>query len=203
MLAVNSFNNTAALTLLKGDPQKSVTDFLNSSAFQVQTNEIFSSVSAAFSSSDFQKQYMDALKFFSDAGTLSGGQRASDDNIRHNALADVILKNRASFPPEEFTIHTDLGGGASITTTIPSLVSMKGDLFAADVAKKQAAFDAALAQENAEPDPELVKISAMAQVVKTLVVDGQEADAAKTLLAETELNPGRAYEEEAASEKAS
>ncbi|MFN7089433.1 MAG: hypothetical protein ACK4P4_02620 [Allorhizobium sp.] len=196
MLAVNSFNNIAALTLLKGDSQNSVSSFLSSSVFKVQSTEIFSAVSTAFSSADFQEQYTEALKFFSDAGTLSGGQKASDDNIKHNALTDVIIKNRASFPPEEFTIHTDLGGGASITTTIPSIVSMKGDLFAADVAKKQAAFDEAITLENAEPDPELVKLNAMAQVVKTLVVDGQDADASVTLLNESERNPGRGYEQE-------
>ena len=177
--------------------------YLNSSVFKVQTSEIFSAVSTAMSSAEMQKDFKEFFDRAMDVGSRSGAESISEDNGRHIALHDVIMKHRTKFPPEEFTIHTDLGGGASITTIIPSLVSMKGDLFAADVAKKQAAFDEALAQENAEPDPELVKISAMAQVVKTLVVDGQEVDAAKTLLAETQLNPGRAYEEEAASEKAS
>lgn len=194
MVSVSSFNNTAALTLLKGDTPNSVSSFLNSSVFKVQSSEIFGAISDAFSSADMQKQYRESLEFFSERATI-GGQRASDDNIRHNALTDVIMKNRASFPPEEFTIHTDLPDGASITTTIPSIVSMKGDLFAADVAKRQAAFDKAVALEKAEPDPEQMKISAMAQVVKTLVVNGQETETG-LLLNETERNPGRAYQEE-------
>ena len=194
MVSVSPFNNTAALTLLKGDSQNSIGSFLNSSVFKVQSGEIFSAISTAVSSGDMHKQYREALEFFSERATV-GGQRASDDNIRHNALTEVIINNRASFPPEEFTIHTDLGDGASITTTIPSLVSMKGDLFAADMTKKQAVYDEAVALKNAEPDPGLVKISAMAQVVKTLVVDGQETETA-LLLGEPARNPGRAYQEE-------
>ncbi|MDH4414877.1 MAG: hypothetical protein QE484_16320 [Rhizobium sp.] len=105
------------------------------------------------------------------------------------------MEHRTKFPPEEFTIYTDLGNGGSIASIIPSIVSMKGDLFAADMAKKQAAYDEAVALQNAEPDPELVKIGAMAQVVKTLVVDGKETDTA-LLLDEAERNPGRGYQEE-------
>ncbi len=194
MVSVSSFNNTAALTLLKGDTPNGVSSFLNSSVFKVQSSEIFGAISDAFSSADMQKQYRESLEFFSERATV-GGQRASDDNIRHNALTDAIIKNRASFPPEEFTVQTDLGEGRWMITTIPSIVSMKGDLFAADVAKKQAAYDEAVALENAEPDPELVKIGAMAQVVKTLVVNGQEPDTT-LLLNEAERNPGRGYQEE-------
>lgn len=194
MVSVSSFNNTAALTLLKGDTPNSVSSFMNSSVFKVQSSEIFGAISDAFSSADMQKQYRESLEFFSERATV-GGQRASDDNIRHNALTDVIIKNRASFPPEEFTVQTDLGEGRWMITTIPSIVSMKGDLFAADIAKKQAAYDEAVALQNAEPDPELVKIGAMAQVVKTLVVNGQEPDTA-LLLKEAERNPGRGYQEE-------
>jgi len=72
MVSLLSINNAAALTLLKGGPQNSVSSFMNSPVFKVQTSEVFNSISAAFSSGDMQKQYQEASKFFSDRGTLSG-----------------------------------------------------------------------------------------------------------------------------------
>ena len=45
----------------------------------------------------------------------------SDANARHIAQYETIVANRSSFPPEEFYIHTELGGGASVTTTIPAI----------------------------------------------------------------------------------
>lgn len=195
MVSVSSFNNAAALTLLKGDAQNSVSSFLNSSVFKVQSGEIFTAISTAMASSEMQKDFKAFFEEAMDAGFRSSAEGIHPDNGKHNALVHTIMEHRKKFPPEEFTIHTDLPDGASITTTIPSIVSMKGDLFAADMAKKQAAYDEAVALENAEPDPELVKIGAMAQVVKTLVVDGQQTDLA-LLLDESERNPGRGYQEE-------
>jgi hypothetical protein len=199
MVSVSSFNNTAALTLLKGDAQNDVSSFLNSSVFKVQSSEIFTAISTAMASEELQKDFKEFFKRAMDVGSRSGAEPISKDNGRHIALHDVIMKHRTKFPPEEFTIYTDLGNGGSIASIIPSIVSMKGDLFAADMAKKQAAYDEAMALQNAEPDPELVKIGAMAQVVKALVVDGQKTDLA-LLLDESERNPGRGYQEEDATE---
>lgn len=195
MVSVSSFNNTAALTLLKGDTPNSVSSFMNSSVFKVQSSEIFTAISTAMASSEMQKDFKAFFEEAMNAGFRSSAEGIHADNGKHIALVHTIMKHRTEFPPEEFTIHTDFGNGGYITTTIPSIVSMKGDLFAADMAKKQAAYDEAVALQNAEPDPELVKIGAMAQVVKTLVVDGKQTDTA-LLLNEAERNPGRGYQEE-------
>lgn len=41
-------------------------------------------------------------------------------NDRHIALFNAIVQNRDQFPPEAFHIKTELPGGASIETEIPS-----------------------------------------------------------------------------------
>ncbi|MGV1869078.1 hypothetical protein [Agrobacterium rosae] len=196
MLTVNSFSNAAALTLLNGSNQNSVSSYLNSSVFKAKSSEIFGAISTAMSSAELQKDFKAYYERAMDSGSRLGAEGMHPDNGKHIALVDVIMEHRTEFPSEEFTIHTDFPDGASITTTIPSVASMKGDLFAADIAKKQAAYDEAIALENAEPDPELVKINAMAQVVKTLMVDAQDPDTSVTLLHEREHNPGRGYEQE-------
>lgn len=43
----------------------------------------------------------------------------SDANASHNAMYEVITKNRDRFPDEGFAIHTELPGGGSVTTLIP------------------------------------------------------------------------------------
>lgn len=40
-------------------------------------------------------------------------------NAAHNALVDVIMTNRGSFPPEGFTVRTEYPGGAWGETEIP------------------------------------------------------------------------------------
>jgi hypothetical protein len=45
----------------------------------------------------------------------------SSDNAKHIALVETILQNRDKFPPQSFSIRTDLGDGASIDTFIPPL----------------------------------------------------------------------------------
>jgi hypothetical protein len=47
------------------------------------------------------------------------------DNTKHLALVETILKYRDQFPPEGFSIRTDLGDGASIDTVIPSLADSR------------------------------------------------------------------------------
>lgn len=44
----------------------------------------------------------------------------SDANARHVAQFETIMANRSSFPPGEFVLHTELDGGASLTTTVPA-----------------------------------------------------------------------------------
>ena len=54
----------------------------------------------------------------------------SDANARHNAQYETIMANRADFPPSEFYIHTELGDGASVTTTIPAIGTAPADSWA-------------------------------------------------------------------------
>ncbi|RIV16941.1 hypothetical protein D1623_29015, partial [Klebsiella pneumoniae] len=57
MLTVNSFSNTAALTLLNGSNQNSVSSYLNSSVFKAKSCEIFGAISTAMSSAELQKDF--------------------------------------------------------------------------------------------------------------------------------------------------
>lgn len=102
------------------------------------------------------------------------GMNIEPSNGKHNALTETIAGNREAFPPEEFKIYTKLANGASIGTTIPSRAAMMGDIFKQKVAEKQESYDAAITVRDAEPDPELIKLDAMAKVVKSLVLDAND-----------------------------
>ncbi len=102
------------------------------------------------------------------------GMNIEPSNGKHNALAETITANREAFPPEEFKIYTKFEGGGSVETTIPSRAAMMGDIFKKKVAEKQEAYDATITARDAKPDPELVKLDAMAKVVKSLVLDAND-----------------------------
>ena len=51
----------------------------------------------------------------------SRNQRLDPAEAKHQALAKVISENRDLFPPEPFTISTQLTGGKSVDTAIPSI----------------------------------------------------------------------------------
>lgn len=195
MVSISSTHNTAALTLLQsGQQTSSATGFLNSSSFSASSDGVFNAIFDAFSSSrDLQKQFSAAFKKATENGVATDGSHILPNNAKHIALVDVIVANREAFPPEEFTVQTELWDGGSITTTIPSAVSMEASSFQEKTAEKQAAYDASVMET--EPDPEVVKLNAMSQVVKSLVLDngelandGQGDEAALMILARTYLD---------------
>ncbi|OBZ96675.1 hypothetical protein ADU59_02690 [Pararhizobium polonicum] len=105
------------------------------------------------------------------------GMNIEPSNGKHNALVETIIANREAFPPEEFKIYTKFESGGSVETTIPSRAAMMGDIFKKKVAEKQETYDAAIAVRDAEPDPELIRLDAMAKVVKSLVLDANDPHA--------------------------
>ncbi|WP_210170351.1 hypothetical protein [Rhizobium sp. Root1212] len=178
-MSISIANNITALSLLQfGQQSAFATTLLNSTSFSATSDAILKSLASAFSSSaKLQQQFSDALDKALKNGVASDGQKIHPDNARHNAMVDVILANRGDFPPEEFSIHNDLPDGASITTEIPSAAALKAAAFKAEVSQKQAAYDAAIDMSAAQVDPDVVKINAMSQVVKSLVLDSAEVGA--------------------------
>ncbi|MBB4185347.1 hypothetical protein [Sinorhizobium terangae] len=175
MTTISSVGNSAALAILRSGSRAGVSavDFLLSSVFKASSDAVAAAIfNAIAGNSDFQKEFLDSYDAAMKRGATLGG--IHPDNAKHIALADLIIKHRQSFPPEEFTIHTDLPDGASITTTIPSVAAMKGEIFKEQIAEKQAAFDAEIAAAKVSPDPAAVKLNALSQVVKVLVLDGAE-----------------------------
>jgi hypothetical protein len=94
----------------------------------------------------------------------------SPENASHNALYEVIMQNRDKFDPGEFTIHTQLPDGASVTTFIPSIASMK------EGTHKKVGTTPELQISNAyDTDGSLNTASsnALSQIIKTTVLDNQ------------------------------
>lgn len=199
MVSVSFVNNAAALAILQSSERNpSATDFLSSSVVSASSNDALLAVFDAFAASkEFQKQFTAEFRKWMEKAAPDG-TRIHPDNAKHNALTDVIIKNREAFPPEQFSIRTELPNGASIETTIPSKAAMMGDIFKGNVAERHSAYDAELAEANAFPDPEPVKLQAMAQIVRTLALDKQspeEGRAAVEMLRETS-KPWEEYKRE-------
>ncbi|MDK1374955.1 MULTISPECIES: hypothetical protein [unclassified Sinorhizobium] len=175
MTTISPAGNSAALAILRSGSRAEVSaaDFLLSPVFKASSDAVAAAVFNAIAENrDFQKEFSDSYDAAMKLGATLGG--IHPDNAKHMALADLIMKHRESFPPEEFTIYTDLPEEASITTTIPSVAAMKGEIFRERIAEKQAAFDAEIAAAEASPDPAAVKLNALSQVVKVLVLDAAE-----------------------------
>ncbi|WP_331371782.1 hypothetical protein [Sinorhizobium chiapasense] len=186
MTMISPAGNSAALAILRSGSQVSAIDFLHSPVFKASSDAVAAAIFNAIAGiRDFQKEFSDSYDAAMKRGATLGG--IHPDNAKHIALADLIIKHRESFPPEEFTIHTDLPEEASITTTIPSVAAMKGEIFKEEIAEKQAAFDAEIAAAEASPDPAAVKLNALSQVVKVLVLD--DAEPVATLLENSPPKP--------------
>lgn len=54
------------------------------------------------------------------ASTKAAQPGISDANARHIARYKTIVENRSSFPPDSFSLHTELANGTSITTKVPA-----------------------------------------------------------------------------------
>lgn len=168
-----------------GQIASSVDGFLDSSSFKASSLEVFKGILTAFAENpsfveQFNKEYKKQMEW-----TAPNGGHIHPNNASHNALVEVIMTNRDAFPKEEFTIHTELPDGASMHATIPSAEDVKLARFAEDVAAKQKAFDDAVAAKEAAetPGPEAVKLKAMAEVVKTLVLDSAQQETGEAITA--------------------
>lgn len=185
MTSISTVNNTAALTVLRsGQNASSVEGFLGSSNFKASSPAVFKGILTAFAENpsfveQFNKEFKKQMEW-----TAPDGSHIHPNNASHNALTEVIMTKRDAFPPEEFTISTKFEGGWA-TTVIPSAESVKLARFAEDVAAKQKAYDDAVAAKEAAetPDPEAVKLKAMADVVKTLILDGAEQETGESTTA--------------------
>lgn len=185
MTSISTVNNTAALTVLRsGQNASSVEGFLGSSNFKASSPAVFKGILTAFAENpnfveQFNKEFKKQMEW-----TAPDGSHIHPNNASHNALIEVIMANRDAFPPGEFTISTKFEGGW-MTTVIPSAESVKLARFAEDVAAKQKAYDDAVAAKEAAetPDPEAVKLKAMADVVKTLILDGAEQETGESTTA--------------------
>jgi|GEM_PF-3350522 len=183
MTSISTVNNTAALTVLRsGQNASSVEGFLGSSNFKASSPAVFKGILTAFAENpsfveQFNKEFKKQMEW-----TAPDGSHIHPNNASHNALIEVIMANRDAFPPGEFEIHTNLPDGASMHVTIPSAEDVKLARFAEDVAAKQKAYDDAVAAKEAAetPDPEAVKLKAMADVVKTLVLDSAQQETGET-----------------------
>jgi len=58
-------------------------------------------------------------------GAPPGDAGPANRRVAHDALAETILAYRTSFPPPGFTLHTELGGGISVSTAIPPAAALR------------------------------------------------------------------------------
>ena len=99
----------------------------------------------------------------------------SDANASHNAMYEVITKNRDRFPDEAFAIYTELPGGGSVTTLIPPKSGHSAAFAALESAVARKAADRAIEAQIADamsraeetgidpPDPQEIRDRLMAQ----------------------------------------
>jgi hypothetical protein len=176
MMSAALLNNFVALTILLSSQKTADNNNALGFSFSVTgaSGNLKATILDAFSlDKGLVKQFRANFeKIMKDSATK--GMNIEPSNGKHNALTETIMDNREAFPPEEFKIYTRFEGGGSIETTIPSRAAMMGDIFKKKVTEKQEAYDAAIAERDAEPDPQLVKLDAMAKVVKSLVLDAND-----------------------------
>ena len=156
MTSISPVSHSAALAVLRQawPPSGSALHFLSSSVFKASSASVANALAAAFTpNGELQKAFSSRYDVAMDSAAKEYSGGIHPDNARHIALVDTITANRESFPPEEFTVHTDLPDGASITTTIPSVAAMKGEIFKKWVQRReQTSFDASKAAKEARPD---------------------------------------------------
>lgn len=122
----------ALLQMSRAADERDVLSFLRSDVFSASSKRIHDALIETFAESPSLKEtYTATFEATFDRltrwNTLRGGAEANSDeqrvatirNAATNALFDVIMTNRASFPPEGFTIRTEYPGGAWCITEIP------------------------------------------------------------------------------------
>lgn len=118
---MNAVSSVSALALMRAAASRSpATTFVQSSSFSASSKSVSDAILAALSKPDLARFFNEAN---SKAMAKQVNQGISLNNSRHIALFETIMANRDRFPSEEFFIHTELEGGASITTRIPALGS--------------------------------------------------------------------------------
>lgn len=146
MVAISPTHTTALMLLQKSQ----LTGFRNAAArlptehvaviggdaVGAQVRDVFAG------NADFQKQFADEYD-----RALQENPGISSANAAHIATVGVVTKNRGSFPPGGFAIHTDLPGGGSITSLIQPVSGPRISFAVADaVAAKTASARAARSQ---------------------------------------------------------
>jgi len=186
MISVNNSNN-AALLILKTGQEKTTFEpdyFLGPS--NISSGVILKAVNSAFAESkDLQNQFHAKVEELTKQYKLDTGEEPDPASMKRGALVHVIEDNRQAFPPEEFVIKTKLEDGSEIESTIRSLVYYSGNLFEKEVAEKKEQYEASIAAEP-EPDAAAIKLNALSQVVKTLILDSQDSTLA--LLGESDAD---------------
>lgn len=200
MVSAVAATASSALAILAGNqPAGSALSFLNSTKVS-GTPGILDAIRDALNKdsklrADFEKFYKKESDF-----VASNGEHISGDNARHNALVSTIQSNRSAFPPEAFTIRTELDDGASIETTIGSAASMAAATFQADQAKRVADYESAQEAKavggSISSETSNAKLVALGKIVDTLTVNSaeQEGNIALTLLTRSaDEDPYRQY----------
>jgi hypothetical protein len=138
MVAISTAQ-VSGLSLLKmsrasSEPDhRNVLSFLRSDIFSASSKRIHNALMSTFAeSASLKETYTATFEATFDRLTKwvtlqAGAERANSDeqrittlrNAATNALVDVIMTNRGSFPPEGFTIRTEYPNGAWSVTEIP------------------------------------------------------------------------------------
>lgn len=146
-------------------------DHLRSSASRTTTNMLASTLLATLTGNrDILKQF----SAFYDAEMAKGfkisPEGISQENASHNALVEVIMQNRDKFEPGEFTIHTQLPDGTSVTTFIPSIASMKEGAHKTDGTTPEPQTSNAY---DTDGPFNTASSTALSQIIKATVLDNQ------------------------------
>jgi hypothetical protein len=130
--------HSSALALLQASRSTAgagnVLSFLRSDVFSASSTGVHSALVDTFAeSTSLREKYTTAFEATFDRLTKwitlqAGAEQANSEeqrtttlrNAATNALVDVIMTNRGSFPPEAFTIRTEYPGGAWSLTEIPA-----------------------------------------------------------------------------------
>lgn len=133
----SALTQTSALALLQAARpsagKRNVLSFLRSDVFSASSDRIQTALVNTFSGSKSLRETYTATfdatfdrlkKYVTMQAGVEGANTPEQSattlrNAAHNALVDVIMTNRGSFPPEGFTIRTEYPGGAWGETEIP------------------------------------------------------------------------------------
>lgn len=126
----SALTQTSALALLQAARpsagKRNVLSFLRSDVFSASSDRIQTALVNTFSGSKSLRETYTATfdatfdrlkKYVTMQAGVEGANTPEQSattlrNAAHNALVDVIMTNRGSFPPEGFTIRTEYPGGA-------------------------------------------------------------------------------------------